>query len=90
MKNCDMFSYLCSKHRLWVLVRTEAVLTCTTDLCFRAHLRIKCIPLKLKLFDIDMITPLVSMSSSQIIDLLDSCFPWAQVSKCVCNFCGEE
>ena len=27
------------KHRLWVLVSTEAVLTCTNDLCFRAKIR---------------------------------------------------
>ena len=33
MKNCDIFSYLCSKHRLWV---DEAVLTSTFNLCFRA------------------------------------------------------
>ena len=35
-----LFSYFCSKHRLWVLIRnasvclTEAVLTCSHNLCF--------------------------------------------------------
>ena len=33
MKNCDFFSYFCSKHRLWVLV------TSTINLCFRAKIR---------------------------------------------------
>ena len=28
------FSYFCSKHRLWVLVRTASVLTSTQNLCF--------------------------------------------------------
>ena len=28
------FSYFCSKHRLWVLVRTASVLTSTHNLCF--------------------------------------------------------
>ena len=41
------FSYSCSKHRLWVLVRTAAaaVLTSTHSLCFWAEIRKKCIPL---------------------------------------------
>ena len=29
-----IFSYFCSKNKLWVLFRTEAVLTCTHNLCF--------------------------------------------------------
>ena len=34
---CSNFPNLCSKHRLWVLVRTaEAVLTSTHNLCFGA------------------------------------------------------
>ena len=33
------FSYFCSKHRLWVLVRTEAVLTSTHNLCFWSEIR---------------------------------------------------
>ena len=33
------FSYFCSKHRLWVLVRTEAVLMSTHNLCFWAEIR---------------------------------------------------
>ena len=36
------FSYFCSKHRLWVLVRTaspKAVLTSTHNLCFWAEIR---------------------------------------------------
>ena len=34
------FSYFCSKHILWVHVRTdEAVLTCTHSLCFGAKIR---------------------------------------------------
>ena len=39
IKNSDIFfSYFCSKHRLWILVRTaEAVLTSTHNLWFRAE-----------------------------------------------------
>ena len=36
-KNSDIFSNYCSKHRLWVLVRT--VLTSTQNLCFWAEIR---------------------------------------------------
>ena len=38
-KTIDIFSYFCSKHRLWVHVRTEAVLTIIHNLCFRAKIR---------------------------------------------------
>ena len=36
MKKIDIFSYFCSKHRLWVHVRSliEAVLMSTHNLCF--------------------------------------------------------
>ena len=38
----DYFSYNCSKHRLWVHVRTaEAVLTSTHNLCFRTKIKNK-------------------------------------------------
>ena len=43
--------FCCSKHRLWVLVRTassrrdEAVLTSTHNLCFEQKLEKKCVPL---------------------------------------------
>ena len=40
----DIFLSFCSKHRLWVHVRT-AVLTTTHNLCFRAKIRKLCIPL---------------------------------------------
>ena len=39
IKNSDIFSYFCSKHRLWVLVRTASVLTSTHNLCFGAEVR---------------------------------------------------
>ena len=38
-KSYGYFSYFCSKHRLWVHVRTEAVLTCTHNVCFRSKIR---------------------------------------------------
>ena len=34
MQGMAIFLIFDPKHRLWVLVRTEAVLTCTHDLCF--------------------------------------------------------
>ena len=35
LKNANIFSYFCPKHRLWVLVRTaSAVLTSNHNLCF--------------------------------------------------------
>ena len=44
------FSYFCSKHRLWVLVRTaspgEAVLTSTHNLCFEQKLENNVYPCK--------------------------------------------
>ena len=47
-KKFFFFSYFCSKHRLWVHIRTasfEAVLMSTHNVCFRAKIRKKCIPL---------------------------------------------
>ena len=40
IKHCDNFSYMCSKHNVWVHVRTasfiEVVLASTHNPCFRA------------------------------------------------------
>ena len=37
MKNCDIFSYFCSKHRSWVHI--QVVLTNAHNLCFREKIR---------------------------------------------------
>ena len=42
-KTFDIFSYFCSKHRLWV--HAEAVLTSTHNLCYGAKIRKTGIPL---------------------------------------------
>ena len=41
-RNLFTFSYFCSKHRLWVQVRTAS----SISLCFRAKIRKQCVPLK--------------------------------------------
>ena len=69
MKNYDIF-YFCSKHILCVHVRSEAVLTSTHNLCFRAKLRNNAYPCKSKFYYIKLGCKLhghVSMMSSAIL-----------------------
>ena len=46
LKYSDYFSYICSKHRLWVHNLDEAVLMSTHNLCFRAKIRKNVYPCK--------------------------------------------
>ena len=46
------FPYFCSKHRLWVHVRTATVLTSTHNLCFGPKIRKNRIPLHTQFYHI--------------------------------------